>query len=74
MEIRFSNLSDAISATDRAGDLIAGQSIVLIDDVMTSGATLAACAEAAWKVGARNVQVLTLARAVKDPYIVPTAY
>ena len=43
-----------------------GAKILLIDDVMTSGATLAAAAKACYDQGASDVCVLTLARATKD--------
>jgi predicted amidophosphoribosyltransferase len=39
--------------------------VCLIDDVYTSGATATACASALRKVGAREVEVVTLARAVR---------
>ena len=44
--------------------LIAGQTILLVDDVFTSGATASACAKVLKKNGADAVNVLTLARAV----------
>ncbi|HMT08983.1 MAG TPA: ComF family protein [Pyrinomonadaceae bacterium] len=44
--------------------LIAGKSILLVDDVLTSGSTVSACAKALLKNGAANVIVFTLARAV----------
>lgn len=43
-----------------------GRSVFLIDDVVTSGATLAAAIEACYAGGADHVSVLTLARAAKD--------
>ncbi|HEV2913534.1 MAG TPA: ComF family protein [Pyrinomonadaceae bacterium] len=43
--------------------LIEGESILLIDDVLTTGATVAACAHRLRASGAREVFVLTLARA-----------
>jgi ComF family protein len=42
---------------------IDGHIVVLIDDVMTTGATLRACADVLHAAGAREVRVLTLARA-----------
>jgi len=39
------------------------RTVLLVDDVMTTGATLSACAEVLRRAGARRVLVLTLARA-----------
>jgi ComF family protein len=41
-----------------------GSVVVLIDDVMTTGATLDACSQALLDAGVRSVRVLTVARAV----------
>jgi len=43
--------------------LIANEDILLVDDVFTTGATVSACAEALTAAGAKNVFVLTIARA-----------
>ena len=43
--------------------LVAGENILLVDDVFTTGATVSACAEALLDSGARNVFVLTIGRA-----------
>ena len=42
-----------------------GESVLLVDDVMTSGATIAACTKALLKNGAQTVDVAILARAAK---------
>jgi len=47
----------------RRTDSIAGQSVLLIDDVFTTGATVSACAAALKNAGAKEVFVLTVARA-----------
>lgn len=44
--------------------MIVGETILLVDDVFTSGATVSNCAEVLKKKGAERVYVLTLARAV----------
>ena len=65
-EARFAALADVIAPHPRRGAALAGRDILIVDDVMTSGATLAACTEAAHKAGAGLVSVVTLARVVKD--------
>jgi len=56
---RFRNVQDAFAANPRH---VNGKRILLIDDVLTSGATAHACAGALRDAGARDVFVLTAAR------------
>lgn len=45
---------------------IKNRTVVLVDDVMTTGATVSACAAQLLKAGARHVEVLTYARALRE--------
>lgn len=63
---RFRNLSGAIVPARSAAKRLAGRSVLLIDDVMTSGATFAAATDACHAAGASHVCVLALARVAKD--------
>jgi ComF family protein len=49
----------------RPGRSVAGKRVVIIDDVMTTGATVEECARVLKRAGAASVCVLTLARAVR---------
>lgn len=43
---------------------VAGRKLVLVDDVLTSGATSDACARALLRAGAQSVDLVTFARVV----------
>ena len=63
---RFENMQDAIRVHPRRRSELAGKHVLLVDDVMTSGATFAAAADACLASGAKEVSVLALARVAKD--------
>ncbi|WP_268807781.1 ComF family protein [Jhaorihella thermophila] len=65
-EDRFALLTQAIRPHPRRAGRAQGRAVLLVDDVMTSGATLAACTHAALDAGAAEVHILTLARVAKD--------
>jgi predicted amidophosphoribosyltransferase len=65
-EARFANMAGAITLHPKRAARVDGRHVLLIDDVMTSGATLAAAAEACIAGGARAISVLTMARVAKD--------
>ncbi|MDV7340070.1 ComF family protein [Terasakiella sp. A23] len=55
---RQKNLKGAFACTKQ----ITGQSVLLIDDVMTTGATLLNCTDILLDAGAKEVHIITLAR------------
>jgi ComF family protein len=63
---RFASLAGAISVNSKRRHRITARPVLLVDDVMTSGATLAACTEALKAAGSREVYTVTLARVAKD--------
>lgn len=63
-EARLTNVRGAF-AVGRP-ERVAGQRILLVDDVYTTGGTLTECAETLLTAGADAVALLTLARAVRD--------
>ena len=64
-EDRQGNLRGKITLADGAARTVSGRHVLLIDDVMTTGATLAAATEAVRAGGADKVSVLVLARVAK---------
>ncbi len=65
-EQRKRNVAGAFVVPEHRRAVIAGKNILLIDDVITTGATTNACARALKRARAARVDVLTLARVV-DP-------
>ncbi|WP_299846646.1 ComF family protein [uncultured Roseovarius sp.] len=65
-EERFATLAESIKIHPKRGHKIAGRKVLLLDDVMTSGATLSAATQACVSAGAKDVCILTLARVAKD--------
>lgn len=64
---RFAKLDGAIKAHPKRLDRIRGRPVLLVDDVMTSGATLHTATVALSGAGAKDVSVAVLARVLKAP-------
>ena len=58
---RSENVQDAYQADSQ---FVKGKSILIMDDVATTGSTISACTAALLSAGAREVYVLTIARAL----------
>ena len=58
-------LEHAFDIHPRWADKVSGKTVLLVDDVLTTGATVEACARILQRGGSRHVDVLTLARVVR---------
>jgi predicted amidophosphoribosyltransferase len=62
---RRSNVRQAFEIHPRWTAEVVDKTVLLVDDVLTTGATAEACARVLQRGGARHVDVLTLARVVR---------
>jgi competence protein ComFC len=65
LEERWESVRGAFAT--RPGSQVDNLRVLLVDDILTTGATLDACARALRDVGAKSVLGLTVARAVRNP-------
>ncbi|WP_348930253.1 ComF family protein [Aquabacter sp. CN5-332] len=63
---RRANVSGAFKVTHYANAVLQDRRILLVDDVLTTGATLDACARVLRRAGAKGVDTLTFARVVES--------
>ena len=65
---RRSNVAKAFAVRPARRAAAVDRHVLLVDDVLTTGATVNACAKALKQAGARQVDVVTLARVVDDEW------
>jgi len=63
---RAQALRGAIAANPRRAAMLKGANIVLVDDVLTSGATSGACVTALRQAGARQVKIACFSRVLDE--------
>jgi ComF family protein len=63
---RRANVAGAFQVNDGETPSLAGEHVLLVDDVWTTGATAIACGDALIAAGARAYSVITLARALPE--------
>jgi len=59
---RADNIADAFVVAANVAGLVAGRWIVVVDDIVTTGATLSGCADALLRAGALAVSAVAVAR------------
>jgi predicted amidophosphoribosyltransferase len=64
-DARWRNVSHTVRVSPDRVDIIRGRTVTIVDDVITTGATMAEVARALSVAGARSVQGVTLASVVR---------
>ncbi len=62
---RQTNVKSAFAIHPKRRNLVEGKTVVLVDDVYTTGSTVRECAQTLLAAGVKDVSVLTLARVVR---------
>jgi predicted amidophosphoribosyltransferase len=70
-EQRRRNVAGAFRVPESRRTLVRGRNVLLIDDVVTTGATVEACARTLKRAGAARVNVLALALVTNEALVAP---
>lgn len=62
---RLKNVAHVFRVPEATRPAVAGKRVVIVDDVLTTGATVTACSKALLRAGAQSVSIVTLARVVR---------
>lgn len=62
---RMHNVAKAFAVPEKAWDSVRGKRLLLVDDVMTTGSTLYACARTLHQAGAKEIYSVTLAAGIR---------
>ena len=68
---RRRNVAGAFAVPAQRRGQLAGRNVLLIDDVVTTGATVDACARTLKRAGAARVDVLALALVTNEALVAP---
>ena len=63
---RRRNMQGAFAVPEARREILSGKNVILVDDVLTTGATAEACARTLKRAGAARVVVLSLARVIRE--------
>lgn len=66
---RRKTVAGAFRIADKAA--VAGKTVILVDDVLTTGSTAEACARTLKRAGAARVELVSWARVVRPSYLIP---
>jgi predicted amidophosphoribosyltransferase len=70
-DLRRRNVAGAFGVSGRGRAALQGRRVLLIDDVITTGATVDACARTLKRAGAARVDVLALALVTNEALVAP---
>lgn len=62
---RRKNIKDLVYLDDKRAELIRGRTVILLDDVVTTGASMSACAQILKRAGAKNILCIAIASDIK---------